>query len=490
LSESELEQALRDLPKFGTLVKDRGYRQIWRFEFGGKAYFLKFYPIGGLRYAARRIFRGSPAMREFVRLQWLQKAQIPAPRVVAVMMGFHINGVKGDAVILSAIEPSVQLDQYLADLQQRGEPIPNHTSLSRQVRQLVHQLGRAEMGHEDLHLGNFILSNGQLSLLDGYAVRRMGLKMSDVLQLGHSVDTFATRTDLLRGWQVLGPGAKLPRVNPLSKKLYGRFLQRIYSENRYFGEVSVDGWSGVYFKQTKFPKRWSTVSRLQFTARDWESAWPQLLAKMDSDTLNIIKRSRSGDVLSGEVVLNGRPIGVVIKRPRRRYWYRYLNEIGRGARARRAWRKAWECIVRDMPTAWPLIFMERRVAGYVVDTAIVFEQVPGPTLGSVNLDEMSPADRDTLFRRTGRLLRRIESFGFAHFDAKSTNWIVRQDDMTGPQPVLIDVDGIRFRRWRQLGIRRLLRSMKDRPQFSEADSLALRQGYAPYSPKIIEDLSG
>ena len=44
-----LEDALRDLPRIGTLVKDLGYRQVWRFEHAGKAYFLKFYPKGGFR---------------------------------------------------------------------------------------------------------------------------------------------------------------------------------------------------------------------------------------------------------------------------------------------------------------------------------------------------------------------------------------------------------------------------------------------------------
>src|SRR6188472_1363078 len=84
---AELEQALRDLPKIGTLVKDRGYRQIWRFEFGGRAYYLKFYPKGGLRYTLRRLMRGSPAMMEFTRLQMMQKAQVPAPHVRAALMG-------------------------------------------------------------------------------------------------------------------------------------------------------------------------------------------------------------------------------------------------------------------------------------------------------------------------------------------------------------------------------------------------------------------
>jgi len=517
---SELEQALRDLPAIGTMVKDRGYRQIWRFEVAGRAYFLKFYPRGGGRDAARRLFRGSPAVREFTRLQQMQKAQIPAPRAAAVLMGLKIKGVKGDAVILHAIEPSVQLDHYLADFQSRGEPVPNRSQLALQVRQVVHQLGRAGLGHGDLHLGNFLLSNGQVYLLDGYAVRPSGLQMSDVMQLGHSVESFATRTEVLRGWQLLGPGTKMPRRNGMARTLIRRYVQRIFGENRYFGLLRFDepanaakpqaatnaaragqpravsqhrppahnNWTGVYFKYFKFPKRWSAVSKLQLTERDWKTAWPALLGQIEADTLKVIKRSRSGDVLSGEVILNGRPVPVIVKRAKRRYWYRYLNEIGRGVRARREWRKAWEAIARNLPTAWPLAFFERRVMGYVVDAMIIYEHIPGPTLGNIDLDAMTAPDREKLFRRTGKLLRRIESFGFSHFDAKASNWIVQFDNQLGPQPILIDIDGIRFRRWKELGVRRLLRSMKERKAFTEADSLALREGYAPYSPDVVKNL--
>ena len=53
--------------------------------------------------------------------------------------------------------------------------------------------------------------------------------------------------------------------------------------------------------------------------------------------------------------------------------------------------------------------------------------------------------REMLFRRIGRILRRVEQQGFSHFDAKASNWIVRDDEKLGPGPVLIDVDGVRQR---------------------------------------------
>jgi hypothetical protein len=70
VSVQQLEHTLKDLPRHGTIVKDRGYRQIWRFTHDGRAYYLKFYPRQGSR--LKRFVRGNPAMREFLGLQAMQ----------------------------------------------------------------------------------------------------------------------------------------------------------------------------------------------------------------------------------------------------------------------------------------------------------------------------------------------------------------------------------------------------------------------------------
>jgi tRNA A-37 threonylcarbamoyl transferase component Bud32 len=129
-----------------------------------------------------------------------------------------------------------------------------------------------------------------------------------------------------------------------------------------------------------------------------------------------------------------------------------------------------------------MLLMEKRTAGYVTDAIIVFERVPGKTLFHAELDAISPADRDTIFRRAGRVLRALDAQGFSHLDAKSTNFILREDEKLGPTPVLVDMDGIRKTNWHVgAGIERLLRAMKRHAQYTVADSLALCQGYAPYS---------
>ena len=405
-----------------------------------------------------------------------------------MLSGYRLQNQLGDAVILEGIEPAVQLDQYLSEFDLHGERAPNHRQLVKQVVDLVRALSQARLGHGDLHLGNFLLREGKVYLLDGYAVRPSGLRQKDLLLLGHSARRFATTSDLLRGWRELTDADRLPPTNPASRRLYRKFLERATRENRYFGKLaSADGWRGHFVKQMKFARRYSPASQIVFDRDQWRDAWKDLLARIDADQLDVIKRSGSGDVLCGEIALNGRPVSVIVKRPRKKYWYRYFNSYGRASRVMRMWTKAWKLYIRNIPAEFPLLVMEKRSLGYVTDSVIIFEKTPGDTLAKIDLNAMNPIDREMTFHRTGRSLRKLESLGFAHFDAKSSNWIARPDQAVGPVPILIDVDGVRHYAWRSEGIRRLLRSMREHPQYTPADSLALCRGYAPWARLMQEE---
>ncbi len=289
MSPQALENFLRDLPRSGTLVKDRGYRQVWKFVFEGRGYYLKFYPRRGSR--LKRLFRGSPARREFSRLQALQRAGVPAPRAVAQLVGFRLRGEIGDAVVLEAIEPATPLDHYVTEFAMKGENIPRRYRLGQKVLDLVHQLGEARMGHDDLHLGNMLLRDGRIYLLDAYALRFGGLKLNHVMKLAHSVRELATRTELQRAWDEWGPGGRMPMENPVSRRQWRKFIERSSGENDYFGRLKFRGWRGHFFKRYKYPRRWAPASDLQVSEEDWRAAWPELWRKIQSDELTVIKRA-------------------------------------------------------------------------------------------------------------------------------------------------------------------------------------------------------
>jgi tRNA A-37 threonylcarbamoyl transferase component Bud32 len=475
--EEDLDNALRDLPRTGKLVKSRPYRQVWRFEYSGKPYYLKFYPRNEGK--LKRLLRGSSAMREFLNLQALQRAGVPSPRVSSYLAGFSIDNVKGDAVILEGIEPSEQLDHHLNDLAVRGERAPNHRELARQVIAIVQQLGQAKLGHEDLHLGNFLLSEGKVYLLDGYAVRRGGMRTSDVMLLGHSVARFATTADKVRAWNAFSSGP-IPAQNPVRRRLWRKQLEASMGDNAYFTRFRLSPESTVHsYKHTKFARRWSPASRFDVPREDWQRELPKLLERIERDELQILKRSRSGDVLAGDVTLGGKSVPIIVKHPRRRRWYRYVNEIWRGSRAGRAWSKSWSLIARDIPTAWPLLLMEWRRFGYVTDALIVFERVQGTLLADADFAAMDEPARQTLFRRLGRTLRVLEQQGLFQYDSKITNWVIADDGKLGPVPVMIDVDGIRKFVPSLWPIERLLRSLRGHKQYTPEDSRWVCMGYAP-----------
>lgn len=486
MNASEVEQALRDLATRGQCLKRSATRQVWRLVAGNKALIIKFYPDRENRW--RKRLRGSLAMYEFTRLQWLQKAKVPSPRAVAALMGFVVNGVKGDAVVMEAIEPAERLDLLINRHEVAGEPLPRHRSIAGQVVEIVHALGEAGLGHSDLHLGNFLVSaSGTVHLIDAYPLHRRGLTQRDLFKLGLSVRGIASRGDIIRAWRRLAPGTGLPVKNPLLAKHWRKLQSRIWGENAYFGRLQGQEWSGVFFRHAKYGRRGLASSTLEIGEEDWRQQWPELLQKIESGGCEVLKSSRSGDVLATLLTLAGRELQVIVKRPRRKKLVRYLSEIGRGSRARRAWKKSWSLLHRELPTAWPLLMMERRQLGYVTDAIIVYERIAGVPLSQAPLDTFDAGQRLSLFHRTGRLLRLLEETHLYHWDAKSSNWMVRPDDKLGPCPVMVDVDGIRWNWGIAEGMRRLLLAMREHPQYTPEDSLHLCRGYAPFSPIPRED---
>lgn len=457
---ADLEQILRQLPTTGRLVKDRPGRQIWRLEHGGQCYYIKFYPR--TRSRLKRLVRGSPALREFFRLQWLLKGQIPAPRPVGVLSGYQLGGKTGDAVIIEGLEPSVGLDEYLNSEKLLGRTAADHRALARQVIEIVRLLGKAKLRHRDLHPGNFLLSNGKLYLLDAYAVERGPMRQADVLKLGHSVREFVTRTDVLRAWRRWSPDSDPPKTNPVSRREWKKSLTRIWKENLYFGRFGKGEWKGNFVRRFKYPKAWSAMSHREWSTEDWEDGWDGLLRQIIGGQM----MAEGKQILSGKMALGGHEVGVLVQR------------LPFGARA---WRNAWELIYRDIPTLWPIAVVRRKVMWITVESLLVVERPTGRWLSRMDLDELTAEERGRLFGRLGRTLRRLDQSGLYHKSASADRWWVLEGSAGGPVAVLADVMGVRRNNGWGWSMPALLRSLKQNEQYSPADSLELCRGYAPFA---------
>ncbi|CAN5625990.1 hypothetical protein BH09PLA1_BH09PLA1_14950 [soil metagenome] len=483
MSHAELENTLRQIREAGTRVdsaQERDAPQVWRFAHDRKFYRLHFYP---------RRFGRNPALRELRSFQQLQKAGVRSPRAISAMVGFRLGDQQGDALLIELIEPAVTLEQLLIDCELKAAPVPRRAELLRQLIEILQQLARAGLGHDRLELANFIVRDGELFLNDARGVRRGGLTMKQLLRLAGNAARFATRGDYLRAARELGGS----NVSPIRTRSWERsrraMTRRIFGDNAHFAAFTSDGWSGVFTQRTSHPLRWASASQVQFDRASWECAWPKLLKRFRSGALATIKDDDGGAVMRAQITLNGDAFDVIVKAPKRKFWRQWLAEIFRGSRARRTWFHTWRSLVRGVPTELPMLLMERRVFGYAVESILVFQQVPGQTLASADLDALDERARENLFRRAGRSLRQLEDQGFTHADAKSTNWIVFPDPVHGPRPILIDLYGVRHYRWAMLGIERLLRAMRDHPQYTPDDSRNLCLGYAPRAKLARQELA-
>ncbi|MGN6625865.1 MAG: lipopolysaccharide kinase InaA family protein [Tepidisphaeraceae bacterium] len=466
MTATDFEAQLRQLERQAVLVRRRRDRETWRFDYNAKPYFLHFYPDR----------RGAAA--EFAGLKTLQDFKVPAVRAAAFLSGFQFGDRKGDAIITHGIEGAVRLDEWAAR-SDAGAGAAAHRAAVDQVIDLLKQLAAHKLGHEDLRLSSFLWSEGRLHLCDAAGLTTGGLKTDHLMGLAFDAGAAATMADRLRVWRALVPGAETP---PNDKHMARRIRQALRRDA--IERIDIGEWSGRFRSRSMREAAWSPASRLNVSPADWRREWPALVARLRADQLEILKRDRSGDVLADGVTLAGVPIDVVVKRPRNKFWYRYVYDLFRVSRAMRLWQKARWLQARQIAVEYPLIVMERRRLGYVVESIALFEKVPGPTLDAIDLDALSAAERETLFRRCGHVLRRIEDTGLTHTDAKSSNWII----VDRTTPVLIDAYGLRpLNSFLQLfGIHRLLRAMRKHPQYTPTDSRHLCQGFAPRAPLEVD----
>ncbi|MEM6312546.1 MAG: hypothetical protein AAF743_00550 [Planctomycetota bacterium] len=396
-----LNESLASIADHGTLVADDGTRQVWTFHAGDAPLRLHFYPG-----------TSSPAAKEFYLLQQLRKQGLPVVRPSALLQGFKLGGGKGDAVLLPA---DAGLDA--------GVDASRRSPVDGVIATLV-LLHAGGYGHDALRPDCFD-TDGRLS--DGRGLVRGGLTADHLFTLAHHTGPTLSRTDRLRGWRILHENDPLPRRNPRSLTLLRPMLRRCVRANADFAAISVDGWTGFAPRRAVLPQVHSPQSRDPMPIARWAEHLPTLLGEQ----LTPIKRDPgAGDVSAATI--DG--VDVIVKRPHRKNLGKAVADTIRDSRGMRTWKRTWRGIAAGLPCERPMLLLQRKRFGYVVEELLVFERVPGPTLLQLGPD-VSPA----LAARCRRWLAYLESLGLTHADAKTSNWIAWNDDT----PVMLDCDGIK-----------------------------------------------
>ena len=460
-----------DHPERLTLVKRGHRRAMFRFQSGGRGYYLKVYAAGDLWRRLRARLGLGPGRREWDALAAARAAGLDVPEPVALARGPQellvtreiAGGRRLDGYLLDRYfvpgpgdppYPGARPPELVAVFRRRRTP-PEGTidppTLAHRLADMLARLAEADLYLPDLHPGNILIGgapDGRLSLVDlAEAVRPAPPEsmLEHLLQLEHFFEPIATTAERIRCLARLReladdvPAARLVQEGTAAyrRSFYHHRDRRTRRPSKYFRRIAVRGWRG-----------WATA--------DWADAAADLLARRPDDAIpftadTTLKEGRTSTVWRVRLE-DGRTL--VVKRHNRAAERTVVRSLLGTSRSLAAFRKGHALLVRGIATARPAAAVDRsaRVAlegrrGGATDTLLATE----PVTDAAPLSEWlragpPPAARRHVTWQLARMIRRMHEAGLAHRDLKAPNILITPARGPDPRPVLVDLDGLTMMR--------------------------------------------
>jgi tRNA A-37 threonylcarbamoyl transferase component Bud32 len=470
-------------------IKRNAAREVWRVTAREHAFFAKIYRETGSARTLRAFLRGPGCELEWRAANHAQRHHIVTVEPVAYGSEGWPRLARHSILITRALSGATPLHLYWQQSVIGADPGQRRRLANAVIEAAAEALARAHQGgfhHRDLHAGNLLVVPGeenrpQVVYVDLHNVRvhrrvpdRIAIR--NLAQLNQWFRQWATQTDrlrFLRSYLALrndlarrmdsGPGMRLDYRSLLkaldkaaedhSRRLWAKRDRTAMRDNKYFCRIRTRrGWRGHAFLRAKHVVPGSRASQLQFTRTQWREWLENPLEWIRSDRPGIIKESHTAYIGRGQLPVPDGPLDVVCKRSRPRTWLKRLAYLFGGSRNLRTWKRGYQLLNRDLPTARPLAVMERRFAGLLLDSIVMTEAISGgkdfdALLRTDLLREDARTQRrvkDQLIAELARLMKKLQARGFAHRDFKATNLLVQWDPASGQPPrlTLVDLDGL------------------------------------------------
>ena len=364
---------------------------------------------------AEREVRGARAMIE----RGIRTAPLLA---VASIEGIHV-------VAYERVMPA----QTAAELWTSATP-SERVRLFRRLVQTVAQHHNAGLLQEDLHLGNFLISEDRVYTLDAAAVvieqapveRRKALENLALLYAqvppAHDASNLAAFEDYarIRNW---------PISNKDLADLRGTIdRQRERRERLFFRKVFRESSAFVCRKRLE---HYYVCDR-----RDYNDAMRRALEHPESlfEDARFLKRGNTATVAVAQV--GGRE--VVVKRYNIKGPLHALNRAFRPTRAATSWRNAQRLRFYDIATPRPIALVEKRFGPLRRTAYFITEFHPGEAASEFfSRNDVPQEQKRRIAERIAALIGSLRTLRLSHGDMKATNFLVSGEDVA-----LIDLDAM------------------------------------------------
>ncbi len=142
-------------------------------------------------------------------------------------------------------------------------------------------------------------------------------------------------------------------------------------------------------------------------------------------------------------VSSGRLKEIVVKEFKPRGFVR-LKSLFQPSKAARAWRGAWALMERNLKTAPPAAFLEKRKRGLIIRSYFLTERIDGAEEVRGHFRSLGPAELEPLLAALAGHLSLCHDRGILHRDLSDGNILVRKDDSGGFTFYLLDTNRIRL----------------------------------------------
>lgn len=343
-------------------------------------------------------------------IEALRAAAVPTPPALAAQA---LAG-GGHALLTEFLAPAESLDQAWSRLTTQAPGDAAATALLLPALAMLGKMHAAGLVQEDLHLGNFLNSKGQLFVIDGDAVRSLAAgKPLTALQAARNLAILLAqlpaewdgqRRALLTAYSAAA-GLARPDEELLQREVADVRARRL---NDFLAKSVRDC--------TLFSVKRS-FGRFNAAVRSTADALAPLLAAPDAAMRRGQLLKDGGTCTVTKVTASGRPL--VVKRYNLKSAGHAVSRLWRPSRAWHSWREGHRLQFLGIATPAPLALVEERIGPLRRRAWLITEHCPGKNLLEHLVADCAPPDAEAA-ALTG-LFAAMQRMLISHGDLKATN---------------------------------------------------------------------
>lgn len=412
------------------VIKENLVRTVYRVPFPtdeGKEIILKDHRLHTWDQHLRYMILPSKARAEWRAMRRLQAIGFPTAIPVAFGEARQGGVLRGCHFASIAIPDAVPFPELYE--KEAGGNTKRKEDLLRSLAELLARLHDRGVYHRDMHVGNVLVANETLHLIDlhrarfRHAVSRF-MRLTDLGKLCHSMAFFAGEEDLRFLMGAYGEVSH-PEMNAIIENVAKLERERIHSRSLRCVKNSTA------FRKTRVPEG------IFYHRRVWpEDLLRSALERLDDDVIHESPRARVSHV-------DTRQGGLAIKEYRYPRWAHLVENLFRSSPARKAYIAGRGLEEIKVPTPCVIGLLERRLLGVTTRSFLFTRHIPSDGLEARLRKIEEPGKRREFIRSFGRAIRRIHDQGVYQPDMAGQNFIV-PDGEGEPLFHLVDLDRVRL----------------------------------------------